>query len=164
MDKCGEMTYKSESGMHTVEYKRLAKNRMATHQEMQEIRDKKQSNELWDKWNKKNKKFQEHQEKDNSREDFQRPRSVDDLAGQKKLAANEDSKVKETEGIEFDKEQDADKTNEENKGVKRPLEKCGEIKKEEMDKCGEMSSGKKLKKFLGKMKKPSPGMIQKPQE
>lgn len=25
MDKCGEMTYKSESGMHTVEYKRLVK-------------------------------------------------------------------------------------------------------------------------------------------
>ena len=90
--------------------------------------------------------------------------NVENFPKPKKMAANEDSKVKETEGIEFDKKQDADKTKEEKKGVKRPLEKCGEIKKEEMDKCGEMSSGKKLKKFLGKMKKPSPGMIQEPQE
>ena len=167
--------YKSESGMHTVEYNRLAKGRMATNQEMQEIRDKKQSNKLWDKWNKENKKFQEHQEKikgtklDTEHPQFgqtsqTKPKSVDNLAGEKKLAASEDSKVKETKGIEFDKKQDADKTKEEKKGVKRPLEKCGEIKKEEMDKCGEMSSGKKLKKFLGKMKKPSPGMIQEPQE
>lgn len=166
--------YKSESGMFTVEYNRLTKGRMATNQEMQEIRDKKQSNKLWDKWNKQNKKFQEHQEKikdtklDTEHPQFGQTSENESKSKQNfsvpKMAASEDSKVKETKGIEFDKKQDADKTKEEKKGVKRPLEKCGEIKKEEMDKCGEMSSGKKLKKFLGKMKKPSPGMMQEPQE
>ena len=46
----------------------LEKGRMATHQEMQEIRDKKQSKELWDKWEKENKKFQEGEKKDDEEE------------------------------------------------------------------------------------------------
>lgn len=63
---------------------------------------------------------------------------------------NEDNKVKETKGIDFDKPKDSDKTKEKKKSIKRPLEKCGEMKKEEMDKCGDMTSGKKLKKFMSK--------------
>jgi len=189
MDKCGEMTYKSESGMFTVEYNRLAKGVMATKEQLAAIRKPKSAankpkTKLVDQ-------MVEHAQQgkktgiplvDNQIADAlgekrmatQAERAAAGLKSKQseskqnssvpKMAASEDSKVKETEGIEFDKKQDADKTKEEKKGVKRPLEKCGEIKKEEMDKCGEMSSGKKLKKFLGKMKKPSPGMIQEPQE
>jgi hypothetical protein len=64
--------------------------------------------------------------------------------------------AKETKGILFDKPSKSDKTKEEEKGVKRPLEKCGEMKKEEHDKvekCGEMPKAKgvdKLKKYLHK--------------
>jgi hypothetical protein len=66
--------------------------------------------------------------------------------------------TKETKGIHFDKPSKSDKSKEEEKGVKRPLEKCGEMKKEEHDKakkCGdmpEMNGVKKLKKFLQKKK------------
>jgi hypothetical protein len=74
---------------------------------------------------------------------------------EKKLSKEE---TKETKGIHFDKPSKSDKAKEEEKGVKRPLEKCGEMKKEEHDKakkCGdmpEMNGVKKLKKFLQKKK------------
>lgn len=189
MDKCGEMTYKSESGMFTVEYNRLAKGVMATKEQLAAIRKPKsaankpktklvdQMVEHAQQGKKTGIPLVDNQIADALGEKRMATQAERAAAGLKpkqseskqnssvpKMAASEDSKVKETEGIEFDKKQDADKTKEEKKSVKRPLEKCGEIKKEEMDKCGEMSSGKKLKKFLGKMKKPSPGMIQEPQE
>lgn len=181
--------YKSESGMFTVEYKRLAKGVMATKEQLAAIRKPKsaankpktklvdQMVEHAQQGKKTGIPLVDNQIADALGEKRMATQAERAAAGLKpkqseskqnssvpKMAASEDSKVKETEGIEFDKKQDADKTKEEKKGVKRPLEKCGEIKKEEMDKCGEMSSGKKLKKFLGKMKKPSPGMIQEPQE
>ncbi len=66
--------------------------------------------------------------------------------------AQKKSEVKETKGIDFDKENTSDKGLEEKKGLKRPIEKCGDML--------EAKSSSKLKKFLGKEKKPSPGMVQ----
>jgi hypothetical protein len=155
-------TFKSESGMFTVEYNRLEKARIDEGlRGKQKKKARAERNEGFKPhvketiWNSSKrvfhdepkareeyiKRMEEKKEKTKfpSKENLEYP-----------MAASEDSKVKETEGIEFDKKQDADKTKEEKKGVKRPLEKCGEIKKEEMDKCGEMSSGKKLKKFMKK--------------
>jgi hypothetical protein len=139
--------YKAESGMHTVEYKTLEKNRMATKEELATLNNKKKGKDFPRPRGVDDLVEKKPEKKVKPSSDHVRPRGVDDLA------ASEDSKVEETKGIDFDKEQDADKTKEEKKGIKRPLEKCGEIKKEEMDKCGDMTSGKKLKKFMVKSKK-----------
>lgn len=43
------------------------------------------------------------------------------------LEKNTDQEVRETKGIDYDKEHDSDKTKEEKKKKKRPLEKCGDM-------------------------------------
>lgn len=74
-----------------------------------------------------------------------------------------ENKVEETKGIDLDKERESDKDKE---NFKRPMEKGGE--KEEKCCCEESPTEKvgveKLKKFLGKKKQPSPGMVKEPQE
>ena len=54
---------------------------------------------------------------------------------------NKKSEVKETKGIELDNENVSDKGKEEKKGIKRPIEKCGDM------------AAAKLSKFLSKEKK-----------
>jgi len=55
--------FKMISDIYLEKKEVLEKNRMATNQEMQPVRDKKQSNKLHSKWDKENKAYQEHQEK-----------------------------------------------------------------------------------------------------
>jgi|VirMetMinimDraft_7_1064189.scaffolds.fasta_scaffold01061_18 hypothetical protein len=55
--------FKMISELYLEKKEMLEKNRMATNQEMQPVRDKKQSNKLHSKWNKENKAYQAHQEK-----------------------------------------------------------------------------------------------------
>lgn len=77
---------------------------------------------------------------------------------------SEDNQVKETKGIDLDKKRKADKDME---NFKRPMEKNGEegeCKCEQAESKEKKIGVEKLKKFLGKEKQPSPGMVKEPQE
>lgn len=83
---------------------------------------------------------------------------------QQGVLKSEENKVEETKGIDLDKPRKSDKDKE---NFKRPMEKNGEEEKcccEEAADKEKKVGVEKLKKFLGKQKQVSPGMVQEPQE
>lgn len=194
MDKCGDMSVaKSESGMHTVEYKRLAKGYM----QKAKVDEGMSAGKKHKMREERNKDFKPHQ-KEKFTADGLKQFKLEDPAKQSKLkqklqekhpkmpskdhleypmAASEDGEDGK-ENPSFDREKkDVEWTGNQKKMIDRtkpgskPSSRKDQAKfiaeakerrkkmraeglfnseKEEMDKCGDMTSGKKLKKFMSK--------------
>lgn len=117
---------KSEDGMFKVQYKRLKKGEPKYPSE----KDLEYPDEAAAEARKKRKEKLEVEHPESKRfPKFVRPRGAEKSEMNKCGMKKNDHKVKETEGIEFDKPKEANKNIEEKKGIKRPLEKCGKMVK-----------------------------------